>query len=123
MSHDNLTFTAGAAAEVVKLDYNCEQLVSYLPLSHIAAQLVDLHIPTFIAATVTFAKPDALKGSLPKTLQAVRPTLFLGVPRVYEKIQEKMLEVGRQNTGLKKAIAQWAKASGLHYHNSRIKHG
>ena len=39
------------------------------------------------------ATPDILQGTLLKTLTESRPTLFFGVPRVYEKIQEKMMEV------------------------------
>ena len=58
-----------------------EQVVSYLPLSHIAAQLSDIYIPISTAATVWIAGKDALKGGLAKTLQEVRPTYFFGVPR------------------------------------------
>ncbi|CAG0915153.1 unnamed protein product [Notodromas monacha] len=122
LSHDNITFTAGCAIEVANLTMLSEQVVSYLPLSHIAAQLFDLHLPASIAATVTFADPDALKGSLTKTLKEVRPTLFLGVPRVYEKMQEKMLEVGGQVTGWKRSLANWAKATAVNYHSHRMSH-
>ena len=58
---------------------------------------------------VYFARPDALKGTLKNTLVAARPSLFLGVPRVGEKIRESMLEIGRSTTGVKKVLATWAK--------------
>ena len=58
-------------------------------------------------------QPTALKGTLVDTLKQVRPTLFLGVPRVWEKIEEKMKSVGAQTTGLKKKIGTWAKRKGL----------
>lgn len=71
--------------------------------------MVDIFITITYAATVYFADKDALKGSLVKTLQEANPTRFLGVPRVYEKIHEKMTAIGSQITGLKKMIATWAK--------------
>lgn len=112
LSHDNLTWTASVC--VLMLDFtNNERLVSYLPLSHIAAQMTDLHGPISIGGTVFFAKPDALKGSLVSTLSQVRPTFMMGVPRVWEKIEEKMRSVGAGNTGVKKALGDWAKGVGL----------
>ena len=45
-------------------------------------------------------------------MRELRPTLFLGVPRVWEKIEEKMRDVGRTTGGLKKRIATWAKGIG-----------
>jgi long-chain-fatty-acid--CoA ligase ACSBG len=66
-----------------------------------------------VGGTTWFAKPTALKGTLVQTLRDVRPTLFLGVPRVWEKFQEAMKAIGAQTTGLKLKIATWAKAKGL----------
>ncbi|KAF7287733.1 hypothetical protein GWI33_003371 [Rhynchophorus ferrugineus] len=65
---------------------------------------------------VYFADKNALKGSLINTLQEIRPTKFLGVPRVYEKIFEKMQQVAAQNGFVKKAIASWAKQYTLQHH-------
>lgn len=71
-----------------KLVLSGERIISYLPLNHIAAQMIDIYLSTSIGATVTFADKKALKGSLAKTLSHVKPTIFLGVPRVWEKIME-----------------------------------
>ncbi|EDQ85947.1 uncharacterized protein MONBRDRAFT_38583 [Monosiga brevicollis MX1] len=114
MTHDNITWTAKALSTHARLDdHRQEHIISYLPLSHIAAQILDMHAPILMGAKVWFAQPDALKGSLPTTLAEVRPTIFLGVPRVWEKIEEKMRIVGAQSTGLKKKIATWAKRKGM----------
>jgi long-subunit acyl-CoA synthetase (AMP-forming) len=40
------------------------------------------------------------------------PTIFFGVPRVWEKIMEKMKQIGESTTGLKKQLISWAKARG-----------
>src|SRR5688572_31296071 len=50
---------------------------------------------------------------LGETLREVRPHFFLGVPRVWEKIQEKIMAAGAKNPPLKKKIAAWARRQGL----------
>ena len=49
-------------------------------------------------------------------LKRVRPTSFLGVPRVWEKIAEKIQETGKSNKGLKKMIGDWAKSAATKHH-------
>lgn len=95
--------------------------ISYLPLSHIAAQALDIVAPMVTIIdhgkpfTVYFARPDALKGSLPVTLKAVKPTFFFGVPRVWEKIVEGIKAKSKADppTGMKLKIANFAKRVGL----------
>ena len=45
-------------------------MISYLPLSHVAAMMMDIHSQLCTGLTIHFAQPDALKGSLRQTLQA-----------------------------------------------------
>eukprot|EP00981_Chlorochromonas_danica_P012258 scaffold4731_cov175-Ochromonas_danica.AAC.4 len=113
ISHDNITWTAQNIVDNYMTLNHLDRVVSYLPLSHIAAQLIDIFCMMVIAGATYFAQPDALKGSLTVTLKEVRPTFFFGVPRVWEKIQEKMVEMGRQSTGVKKSLATWAKNCGM----------
>eukprot|EP00096_Caligus_rogercresseyi_P013590 TRINITY_DN6222_c0_g1_i1.p1 TRINITY_DN6222_c0_g1~~TRINITY_DN6222_c0_g1_i1.p1 ORF type:complete len:650 (-),score=139.39 TRINITY_DN6222_c0_g1_i1:110-2059(-) len=120
LSHDNITFTARIIGETYKLKEKEERFVSYLPLSHIAAAIVDLFIAITFRATVTFADKNALKGTLTNTLRDARPTLFVGVPRVYEKIQEKMMETAKSTKGFKRIVGKWAKDTGYRYNKSLI---
>ena len=46
-----------------------ENEVSYLPLSHVAAQMMDIHAPLEKGITIWFAQSDALKGTLVQTLK------------------------------------------------------
>lgn len=114
MSHDNLTFTARCADVYLKVVEE-DSFISYLPLSHSAAQMIDVWMPMAANASVYFADRNALKGSLVNTLKEVRPTFFFGVPRIYEKIQEKMVQIGKSSGGLRRAMADWAKKAGLHH--------
>ena len=110
LSHENLTWTAQTTCSK-ELQMNTEDvLLSYLPLSHIAEQMTTIHGPMYAGACVWFAESIE---SMPDNLKDARPTLFLGVPRVWEKIQAKMLEKSAQNSPLKRKIAKWAKSVGL----------
>lgn len=117
LSHDNFTFICASVKEYLTFLIEGQEVnVSYLPLSHVAAQAFDIFTMISIGATVYFADKDALKGSLIKTLTEARPTVFLGVPRVYEKIQEKMLQVGAQSGALKRSLGSWAKSVTMKHH-------
>jgi long-chain-fatty-acid--CoA ligase ACSBG len=74
---------------------------------------------------VHFARVYDLKaGSVKDRLCAIKPTLFLGVPLVWEKIADKMRAIGAQTTGIKKSLATWAKDLGLqHAQNAQLGQG
>lgn len=92
LSHDNLVFdTKSAAAHMQDIQVGKESFVSYLPLSHVAAQIFDVFLGLSHAGCVTFADKDALKGTLIKTFRKARPTKMFGVPRVFEKLQERLV--------------------------------
>ncbi|XP_048845362.1 long-chain-fatty-acid--CoA ligase ACSBG2-like isoform X2 [Brienomyrus brachyistius] len=123
LSHDNITWTALIAAETVNLSDGAvsqEEIVSYLPLSHIAAQMIDIWLTMRIGGVAYFAQPDALKGSLVVTLREVRPTAFMGVPRVWEKMQENMKSVGAKSSTVRRRVAVWAKGVGLQTNLGRM---
>ncbi|KAL1449111.1 hypothetical protein WDU94_000344 [Cyamophila willieti] len=121
LSHDNITFNAAAIVDYIKLTAGSDlSVISFLPLSHIAAQIVDIYSVITLAATVWFADKDALKGSLIKTLTEVRPHVFLAVPRVWEKVHEKLMAVGKQTTGVKRWIANYAKSTSLQHYMATL---
>ncbi len=109
LSHDNLTWTAYAAQSEIGGSPD-DVTLSYLPFSHIAEQIMSMHNPILAGSCTVFAESIDLLGD---NLREIRPTMFLAVPRVWEKIQAKMVEAGKQNTGLKKKIAAWARGVGL----------
>ncbi|KAK7121315.1 hypothetical protein R3I93_022413 [Phoxinus phoxinus] len=116
LSHDNITWTAhhaSRAGDMQSAEIRQESLVSYLPLSHIAAQIYDLWTGIQWGEQVSFAQPDALKGSLVDTLREVNPTAHMGVPRVWEKIMEKIKEGISQCGYMKRKLVTWAMSVSL----------
>jgi long-chain acyl-CoA synthetase len=109
LSHDNLTWTSTSAASTMEVSAD-SVILSYLPLSHIAEQVVSIYVPMQTGTCVSFAESFDKLGD---NLREVHPHQFLGVPRVWEKIQAKMIAAGAQNSGLKKAIAKWARKVGM----------
>ena len=108
LTHRNLVFTAAAALQLLEIGPDDVGL-SYLPLSHIAEQILSIHGPVTTGSTVCFA--ESLE-KLPENLLEVRPTIFLGVPRVWEKIQARIAATGRASPPLRRKIAAWARAVG-----------
>ncbi|XP_026194448.1 long-chain-fatty-acid--CoA ligase ACSBG2 [Cyclospora cayetanensis] len=111
LSHDNLTWTASLMAQIISLTRE-DRIVSLLPLSHVAAQIVDLVAPLIMGTAVFFSRPDALRGTLLDTLLKVRPTWFLGVPRIWEKMEQKLREVGAKGSALRRRLSTAAKDIG-----------
>ncbi len=112
MTHDNLTWTAEVARQTIDGYEHVEQerIISYLPLSHIAEQLISLHTPVTSGGCTYFAESIEKLGD---NLREVRPTMFLAVPRVWEKIQAKIVAGAAKNSNFKKKIGVWAKGVGL----------
>jgi long-chain acyl-CoA synthetase len=84
--------------------------VSYLPLSHITARALD-YAMFFNGAQVAYCNQF---DKLIQALKQVRPTIFVGVPRVYEKIRQGV-EQKSAASKMKKGILAWAvKQGGSH---------
>jgi long-chain acyl-CoA synthetase len=80
-----------------------DSCISFLPLSHITARALDYVMYNHGAQVAYCSKFD----KLPKAMREIKPTVLVGVPRVYEKIRQ---EVERQSSlsPLKKRILAWA---------------
>jgi long-chain acyl-CoA synthetase len=80
-----------------------DSAVSFLPLSHITARALD-YAMFFYGAQVAYC-PQFDK--LPVAMKQVRPTVFVGVPRVYEKIRQGV-EQKSAASPMKARILAWA---------------
>ncbi len=109
ITHTNIVWTAGSLLPTLKLGPDDVSL-SYLPLSHVAEQILTIHGPMAMGSVVYFAESIEKLG---ENLAEVRPTVFMGVPRVWEKIQAKMQAAGQNAPPMRKKLVAWARKTGL----------
>ena len=115
-SHDSIYWAAVTVSKALKMKDCKEVMVSYMPLSHIAANMIDMWGMFLTKGTIVFADKSALKGTLVQTLQEARPTSFFGVPRVYEKIVEGIKAKHTEFNRLKKIMFETFTVAGKGYH-------
>jgi long-chain acyl-CoA synthetase len=108
LSHDNLAWTADTAVEIVG-HTDQDTSLSYLPLSHIAEQMFTLHAPITSGARVYFAQSIE---QMPENLKEVQPTVFFGVPRVWEKFHAGVAAKLKLATGAKLKLVNFARGVG-----------
>mmetsp|Transcript_15007 Transcript_15007/g.37380 ORF Transcript_15007/g.37380 Transcript_15007/m.37380 type:complete len:895 (+) Transcript_15007:140-2824(+) len=120
ISHDNMAYSTHAALDETfgwAPDLGrCgrERILSYLPSSHIAGTILDICAPIGISSlgcedtygsgekgscAVYFVRPYDMKaGTLKHRMLTCRPTVFMGVPRVYEKMMVAVQQILYQKT-------------------------
>ena len=115
LSNRNLSFAA-LAALAANGAQSGDSVVSYLPMSHIAEQMMTLHVAITSGYSVWFA--DSL-DKLRETLLQARPTLMLGVPRVWEKLKVALETKFAEQKGPRELLIRWARGVGVQagYHN------
>ena len=94
--------------------------VSYLPLSHQAEQLLTNVLSLTVGGQVYFC-PEI--GQVKDFLAEVRPTIFLGVPRVWEKFEAALRARLGQTQGLRAKLASWARATELASFYEQVERG
>ena len=82
--------------------------LSFLPLSHAFERMV-AYVYLLCGVTIVFAESFDTIG---RDIGRVRPTVLTGVPRVYEKLHDRILEKGQAAPGLKGALFRWAIGAG-----------
>jgi long-chain acyl-CoA synthetase len=106
LTHGNIADNQNYAA--ADFDFNnTDACISFLPLSHITARALD-YVMYGRGAQVAYC---AAFDKLPQAMREVRPTVFVGVPRVYEKIRQ-AVEQKSSVSPVKKKILAWALKTG-----------
>ena len=95
ISWRNMRGVVPGIRERLQLDAGTTHL-SYLPLCHVAEQMLTTFCPIYLGSLVNFG--ESIR-TVQEDLREVAPTMFLGVPRIWEKLHAsiniKMMEAGR----------------------------
>ncbi len=102
LTHGNIASNQNVAAADFSFN-STDACISFLPLSHITARALDYVMYTSGAQVCYCAHFD----KLPQAMREIRPTVFVGVPRVYEKIRQ-AVEQKSSVSPVKRRILAWA---------------
>jgi long-chain acyl-CoA synthetase len=106
LTHGNLAVNVTEAIAPLGISEK-DRYIEFLPLSHVYARHLDYAAMMHGTVVAHVAKFD----QLPAAMLAVKPTLFVGVPRVFEKIRQS-IEAKSAASPVKKRILAWAVATG-----------
>ncbi len=111
LTHGNLASNINFATGLMGFGER-DSCISFLPLSHVTARHLDYAMMCYGARLAYCPKFDLLPGAM----KAVKPTIFVAVPRVYEKIRQ-AVEGKSALSPVKAKILRWALATG-HKHRA-----
>jgi long-chain acyl-CoA synthetase len=111
LSHNNIVTNVLASKKRVPLAYGKDRALSFLPVCHIFERMI-LYLYQYCGVHVYFA--ESLE-KLSENAQEIKPHVMTAVPRLYEKIYDKIIAKGADLTGIKKGLFFWAVHLGLQY--------
>ena len=110
ITHENLRFAAITWGLVYEYRKN-DEVLSYLPLCHVAERVISVANAVYHGYVVNFGEDT---NSFTEDLREVQPTFFLGVPRVWEKMLAAVQIRSNDATWLKRSLFNfWIKQGGL----------
>ena len=109
LSHGNFMSNAKAAKTIVSNIGPDDVFLSFLPLCHVFERLATYYLSTYIGGTIAFAEGIE---TIATNIKEVRPTVMASVPRLLERIYDRVQKMALADGGLKSKIFLWAFAQG-----------
>lgn len=110
LSHHNIVSNVIASHPFVPVDYTGRSL-SFLPLCHIYERMLN-YLYQYSGISIYYAESIDTIGD---NLKEVKPQVFVAVPRVLEKIYDKIIVTGNKLEGFKKKLFFWSLNLGMQY--------
>lgn len=114
LSHQNFISNVIGTKDLCPFEQSWRAL-SFLPLNHVYERMLSY---LYISRGVSVYYAESLE-TIAANLKEVKPQIFVTVPRLLEKVYEKIVSTGSQLTGIKKILFFWALNLGLRYEQHR----
>ena len=111
LSHNNLVSNVLDSAKRVPFDNGKSVSLSFLPVCHVFERMI-LYLYQYCGVSVNFAESIEM---ISDNLKEVKPHVMTAVPRLYEKVYDKIYARGEDLDGIKKKLFYWAIEVGLKY--------
>lgn len=110
LSHYNLVSQCKAAAQLMPVEDKCRAF-SFLPLCHVYERMLSY---VYQSSGLSIYYAESLE-TISDNLKEVHPHMFVTVPRLLEKVYDKIMAKGTELTGIKKLLFFWAHGLGMKY--------
>ncbi len=114
LSHDNILSNVKASQDIFPVDQFSIGL-SYLPLCHVYERMVN-YVLQYKGVSIYYAENMA---TIVDNIQEIKPHIMTTVPRLLEKVYDKIMAKGRNLSGIQRKIFFWAVNLGLRYQYDR----
>ncbi|WP_299781747.1 long-chain fatty acid--CoA ligase [uncultured Formosa sp.] len=111
LSHNNIVSDVLNCEKRVPFNYGKSRALSFLPICHVFERML-LYLYQYCGVEIYFAESI---DKMSDNLKEVHPHVMSAVPRLYEKVYDKIVAKGGELTGIKKALFFWAIDLGLRY--------
>jgi long-chain acyl-CoA synthetase len=110
LTHNNILSNVLSLYHIFPVDESCKSL-SYLPVSHVYER-TNLYIFQYLGVSIYYAEN---MGTIADNMKEISPEMLTTVPRLLEKVYDKIIAKGRKLKGVQKSIFFWAVNLGLRY--------
>jgi len=110
LSHDNMLSNSKDVLHIFPLDQHCKGL-SYLPMCHVYER-TNIYTYHLLGVSIYYAEN---MGTIGDNIREVSPQILTTVPRLLEKVYDKIMTKGSKLKGIKKLLFDWAVRLGLKY--------
>ncbi|TAH24316.1 MAG: long-chain fatty acid--CoA ligase [Cytophagales bacterium] len=114
LTHQNMMTNVKASAPLMPVDYRHKAL-SFLPLCHVYERMLN-YLYLYCGVSIYYA--ESLE-TISDNLKEVKPNIFVTVPRLLEKVYDKIYAKGAELKGIKKLLFFWALELGLKFDTSK----